>query len=330
MAKAKPRFYVLHGENDFERDTAIDKMRAEMQAVDSAGLNLSEVDGTQTSTAELIGMVSVSPFLADRRLVIVRGFITWITRKGAGKTGKAQLDRLLDELPTLPEWARLVFIEPKALNANNSVLKLATDHEHGYVKLFDAEKNLVKWVTKQAERYESRIDFAAAQAIAEVVNGDMRRADNELIKLVSYADGQPITEDMVALLTPYTKEANIWRMIDAMAYGRGEEALNMLYTVLSDKNTSAFQVWSALIGQFRQMLLAKEHLSTGGSVKTLPDAIGKKFVPRELTSQIKRFSLRDLEAIYRRLLDYDTKIKTGGIKVELALDIVFTTIARNT
>ncbi|MGV2435848.1 MAG UNVERIFIED_CONTAM: hypothetical protein LVT10_14075 [Anaerolineae bacterium] len=35
-----------------------------------------------------------------------------------------------------------------------------------------------------------------------MVNGDVRRADNELLKLVAYANGTPITEAMVIALTP--------------------------------------------------------------------------------------------------------------------------------
>ncbi|MEO1161311.1 MAG: von Willebrand factor type A domain-containing protein, partial [Pseudomonadota bacterium] len=71
--------------------------------IDSAGLNLSEFEGRDVSAADVLSAVSAMPFLADRRLVIVRGMLTWISRKGAGETGKTQRKRLLDDLPHLPD-----------------------------------------------------------------------------------------------------------------------------------------------------------------------------------------------------------------------------------
>lgn len=328
MAKAKPTFYIFHGENDFEIDQSVNKMREEMRVVDTAGLNLAEFDGQDTTAADVLSAVSVAPFLADRRLVIVRGFLTWITRKGAGDKGKKQVERLLDELPALPDWARLVFVEPKELK-HKKLLDLAQNDPHGYVKMYSVGKNLSGWLMQRAKKeYDAELEPQAAHALSQVIGNDLRRADNELVKLVSYAEGQPITEDMVALLTPYTSDVIIWNLIDVIALGQGQQALMMLHTILSDKDTSAFQVWAALINQFRRMLLAKEHLSRGGNHADLAAAIGMKFVPKKLAGQIKPFTLEDLEMIYRKLLEYDMKIKTGGIKIEVALDVVVATIAR--
>ncbi|MEO1439091.1 MAG: DNA polymerase III subunit delta, partial [Chloroflexota bacterium] len=167
-----------------------------------------------------------------------------------------------------------------------------------------------------------------AQALSSVVSGDLRRADNELSKLASYAGGDPITENMVALLTPYTPETRIWDMIDAMAAGRGDRAMTMLHNVLDEPNEDPFRVWALVVRQFRLMLLAKEHLDGGGSSATLADAMGMKaFQVKKLPGQVSRFTLDDLETIYRKLLEYDTNVKTGKMNILLALDTLVATIA---
>jgi DNA polymerase-3 subunit delta len=330
MAKQTPRFYILHGEDEFTLSQTLDKMRADMRQIDSAGLNLSEFDGRDVTAADVLSAVSAMPFLADRRLVIVRGMLTWISRKGAGETGKTQRQRLVDDLPHLPDSARLVFAEPKTLPANSKLLKLAQSDPSGYERAFSAPKNLTTWLTHRAEKeYDTQLEPSAAYALASVVGDDLRRADNELFKLVSYTDGNPIDEATVALLTPYTSEAVIWDMIDAMAAGKGDKAMAMLHNLLDSPNEDGFRIWALFIRQFRHMLLAKEHLDSGGSTAQLGDALGmRQWQVKKLPAQVRPFSLEQLEGVYRRLLEYDTAIKTGKMNIQLALDILVASLAR--
>ena len=327
---ATPRFYIFHGDDEFSLTKTVAKMRADMAAIDSAGLNTTEFDGSNATAADVLSAVSAFPFLADRRLVIVKGMIAHVTRKGAGETGKKQIKRLLDDLPYLPKWARLVFVERQKVVANSKLLKLAQSDPSGFEKAFSAPKNLTGWLMQHAKtEYDTVLELVGAQALASVVNSDLRRADNELLKLASYTGGDPITEDTVALLTPYTSETRIWDMIDAMAAGRGDQAMAMLHQVLAEPDQDGFRVWALFVRQFRLMLLTKEHLESGGTAATLPDAIGiKAFPARKLPGQVQPFSLENLENVYRKLLDYDRQVKTGQMSIELALDVLVANVAR--
>lgn len=330
MAKATPRFYIFHGNDEFRLSQTVDKMRAEMHEIDSAGLNTTEFDGSDTTAADVLSAVSAFPFLADRRLVIVKGMLTHIGRKGAGETGKKQVKRLLDDLPYLPDSARLVFVERRALPASNKLVKLAQTDPGGFEKEFTVPKDLTGWLMRHAKsEYNTEIEPTAAHALASVVSGDLRRADNELLKLVSYTNGEAINEDVVALLTPYTSETRIWDMIDAMAAGKGDRAMTLLHNTLAEPDEDPFRIWALFVRQFRLMLLAKEHLDSGQSSAALADALGMKaFQVKKLPGQVRVFSLEDLETIYRRLLEYDTKIKTGQMSIILALDLIVANVTR--
>ncbi len=136
MAKAAKTFYILHGDDDFGRDQELDTFRAKMNETPNGDLNTSEFEGENTNAYEVINAASSYPFLADKRLVIVKGMLAWITRKGAGETGKKAVEHLLEALPTLPDYARLVFVERVKLADSNKILKLARDAENGYEKSF--------------------------------------------------------------------------------------------------------------------------------------------------------------------------------------------------
>ena len=98
-----PTFYIFHGDDDISIDNALKKMRSAMGEDANGDLNTSEFDGANDTVPEILSAVKSYPFLSDKRLVIVKGLIDYITRKGAGETGKKASERLLEELPNLPE-----------------------------------------------------------------------------------------------------------------------------------------------------------------------------------------------------------------------------------
>jgi DNA polymerase-3 subunit delta len=326
-------FYILHGSDELRLEEEVKRFRAQMGDSPNAELNISEFDGQSASVAEILNAATSFPFLADRRLIIVRGLIGWITRKGAGETGKQAVERLLRELPQLPDWSRLVLVERGELASSSKLLKLAQQEARGFEKAFNAPKDSTQWIIQRArEAYGAEIEPRAAQALASVTGEDLRRADNELIKLVSYVDGaRPIREDDVAALTPYVAEANIFAMVDALATGKGDLAMTLMNRLLEDDpRDEGFGLYAMIIRQFRLLLIAKEHLLLHGSRQGLAEALGttSKFVVDKTAEQSRSFTLEQLETIYRTLQDYDLKMKTGRIEPRLALDLLVAGLSR--
>lgn len=326
--KSTPTFYLLYGDEDMARTDAVNKIRASMGDSAEADLNISEYDGETASVNEILNAARSFPFLSDKRLVIVRGLIAHLTRKGAGETGKKELEMLLEALPNLPNTARLVLVERENLRKDSKLVKLASSHERGYCKHFEAPKDSTDWILRRAKsEYNAAMELDAARALASVTASDLRRADNELVKLVSYVDGErPISEKDVILLTPYVAEANVFEMVDALAMGNGGRALSLLNTALEqDPSDPGFGLLALITRQFRLLLLTREHLSGGGSAagSAIAEAIGisSSWQAEKLSKQSRAFSVPELEAVYRRLQKYDQDIKTGRIEIRLALDL---------
>ena len=212
---ATPTFYILHGDDSISRDAALARMREAMG--EDGALSHSEFDGARKPAVEALAAVKSLPFLADKRLVIVKGLISHVSRRGAGKAGRRAADRVISELPNLPAFARLVLVETETLSPSNRILKAARQLANGYIAEFKTPPNLSHWIRQRAEaEYGARISARAAEAIAAVVSDDLLRADNELHKLVCYVDGErEIGEEDVAALTPYVPEANVFEMVDA-------------------------------------------------------------------------------------------------------------------
>jgi DNA polymerase III subunit delta len=324
-------FFLFHGDDGLSSDEQVTRLRKSMGDDANADLNITELDGSQATVPEVIAAVSSYPFLADKRLVIVKGLISHLTRKGAGKIGKDGLARLEEDLPGLPDTARLVLVEKRELPAKNAIIQLAEKSPNGYIRCQNAPKDTTNWILRRAQdEYGVILENRAAMALSAVTGDDLRRADNELIKLTCYVEeDRPITEDDVAALTPYVSEANIFKMVDAIADGRANLALELLHRLLADKDEDVFRVYGMVIRQFRLLLQAKEHLISGGGVEGLSKAIGvRPFVGRNLARQARNFKMIDLERIYRYLGELDLKMKTGRIKPELAMDLFISGLAR--
>lgn len=323
---SKPTFYILHGNDDLSLSEALATLKR-----DADELNTSEFSGDSASVPEVMNAVTTYPFLAETRFAIVRGMIAHLNRKGGGETAKRGIEQLLNELPQLPDHARLVFVERGELSEKDKLVALAQKSPNGYVKNFTVPKDLSQWISQRARaEYSVEIEPRAAFALAAVVGDDLRRADNELLKLASYiAPNQPITEEDVAALTPYVAEANIFKMTDALGSGNGKLALRLMHRLLQEKENDYFSLFGMIIRQFRLLLLAKEHLTSGGAPNSLASILKvQPFVAQNIAQQSRAFSVAQLEQIYRSLHDYDFKMKTGQIKPELALDLLVAGLTR--
>ena len=222
-------------------------------------------------------------------------------------------------------------VERQKFAVSDKVIKLAKQHSEGAVIEQVQEKDATSWIVKRAARYDAKIENAAAHALSTVVGADRQRADNELIKLANYVDGErSINAQDVALLTTYIPEVDTFRLIDALALGQGRVSLKMMHDLLEqDPSDPGFRLFATIVSHFRKLLLVKEHLAAGGSSN--PNAIGEAlgvhpYPAGKLAQQSRSFSMTDLETIYRSLQGYDESVKTGRISIVLALDLLATTL----
>jgi DNA polymerase III subunit delta len=324
-----PSFYLLHGDDDMSLQESLKQIRNSMGSGTEAEMNTSEYEGEEVSVAKILNDVRSFPFLADKRLVIVKGLVAHLMKN---QVGKDQLENLLDAVPNLPAHARLVLVERENLKSNLRVVKLA--QEKGYCKQFSAPEDITEWIKNRAKKeYQAEIEAQAAHALASVIGNDLRRADNELVKLVSYVDGErQISERDVALLTPYVAEANVFDMVDALAVGNGRTALALMNQVLDqDPSDPGFRLFALISRQFRLLLLAREHLDNGGAAdkNTIAGILKIHSYPAsKISTQSRRFTLPQLESIYRRVQQYDVDIKTGKIEARLALELLVASLGK--
>jgi len=310
-------YYLFHGKDTFSQHEFLAGLLAKEGDADMVSLNTTRLSGKVTFN-ELQGACDAVPFLARVRVVIVEGLF-------AAGVDKAFLDRLAAYLPTLPATTRLFFLEADALPPNHRLLQLIDKDKTGRVKRFDQPEgnDLERWLRGHVAERGGRIAPAAVQALAANVGSDLAALGNEVEKLLLYVGPEgTITAEDVALLSPYSSEAEIWDLVDALG-GRQSARVAVLFQEKLNEGKEPFYLFSMFIRQFRLLLQTKSLLESGERAAGIAQQLKlRPFVAEKLARQAAGFSMAQLEQIYRRLLEIDMQAKTGQTDLVTALHLL--------
>ncbi len=326
-----PKFYLLHGLDEFGMAEFVDGLKAGLSDDPAmALLNTTEFDGKTATLAEVRAAADAMPFLAERRLVIVDGWLTRLLGRpdddgqadsASRGAGREAVQALAAYLPDQPETTQLVLIEPRDLPPRNPVVKAAAGQAWALVQQFDLPKGeqLIKWIQARAAAEGGQISRDAALALAQA-EADPRALGHEISKLLTYANfARPVEAADVEALTPAGGQARIFDLVDSIGQRRGPPAVRELHKLLDTEEP--LYVLAMIVRQFRLMLQARELLEGRASEGEVARALHlHPYVTGKICAQARNFTQAALEHIYRRLLDYDADIKTGRVEAGAALD----------
>lgn len=312
--------YIFHGPDDFTRSKKIAELKAELGDPSTAGLNFTQFDGRGLTLSEIRDHTDSFPFLAAKRLVVVSGYLTYLT-------GQAEeLQTLIDYLPHLPSTTDLVFVETESLDSQHPVLKAAAKTSVVHFAGID-KNNLQPWIVKRTQELGANIEPDAANLLGRLVGPHLRILNNEIEKLALYVNGQrPIQKADVEFLVPYTEEAERFGMANAIGQRDARRAYDQLHKELEEgKNPMA--ILGSIAAQIRALIEVKDMAERGLSPAEIARAKGWRsdYAAKARLKEAANFSMSRLEQILDILLELDLAIKTGRLDSLLALD---TLIAR--
>ena len=324
-------FYILHGDDAFTQREELARLTAKLGDPAMAGLNTVELEGSSIAWNDLLHHCSTTPFLSDRRLVIVNGLLARLAHTTKRHADARFLEKLVDYLPDIPATTRLVFVEQKELSPKHPVLALTRSSQEGYEKTFTklTGNALTRWVQQRVSREGGEIPRNSAQMLCTYVEDDLYQLTQEIQKLVSYTDGQrPITKADIQLLTPRARQANIFHMVDALGRRDGRSAAQIYHRLL-ETGDHPLALLGMITRQFRLMIQVKELAPQLGTPQAIARELGQNPYPiKKILAQSGNYSMGQLHAIYHKLLDTDLTIKTGGTEPVLAIDLLIAGLSR--
>ncbi|MBI4299626.1 MAG: DNA polymerase III subunit delta [Chloroflexi bacterium] len=332
--------YLIYGADSFSAEEALREIKAGLGDPEMLSANTTVLDGGAASIEEITAACGTVPFLAEHRLVVVKGLIAKGEPQppGRGRTssGKAsgpsprELAGALKECAAgMPPSTVLAFVDG-VLTASNPILSalspLAGVREFRPLK----GRELQRWIERRVAGAGASIVHGAVRLLADLAGSDLWTLASEIEKLTLYCRGRAIGEDDVNLLVSEVREANVFAMIDATLEGRSGQALRLLYRLIAGGSAGP-QILSLLSRQLRMIMLARDLLGQGLSPAQVRTRLGiaSDYVLQKVLGQARAHSQGQLERSYRRLLDADLSIKRGRLTEETAMDLLIAELSRS-
>ncbi len=332
-------FHVFYGEDEFSIAEALEQLKAGLGPSDALAANTSVLDGRQCSLDQVRLASGAIPFLADHRLVVVEGLLDRFedgAGRGRGRRGaRAAEDRGIGEwaalaelAPSLPPTTTLV-VTGGAVRPQNPMLRAL--ERSAQCRRFPAVRaaQTVEWIRRRAQERGGMFANGAARLLADFAGGNLRLLDQEIAKLCTYANGQPITEDTVRRLCHTAREARIFDLMDAVAQRRQRDALRALEQLFA-QDTAPQVMLTMLARQVRQMIAAKALTAQNAPRDDFYRALGTNsdFVVDKTVELARTYSMEALKGLMERLLQTDLAIKTGQLSDALALELLVAEASR--
>lgn len=303
---------VLTGDNTFALRAALDARVREFIA-EYGDIAVERLDGEDASFERLQESLQSSPFLAARKLVILRN-------PGVNKQFAEQIEKLLNGLP---ETTDVLIVEPKVDKRSSyyKFLKKAT----GLQEFAELDENgLARWLAEAAQKQDGSLRPADARLLVERIGASQQLLSNELDKLLLYNPN--ITRETIELLTEATPQSKIFDLLEAAFAGNTKRALD-LYRDQRAQKVDPSQIIAMLAWQLKIVALVKTAGSRGAS-DIARDAKLSPYTVRQGQSIADRLTLAKLKQLIHELVMIDVRSKRERVDLDEALQNYLLTLAQ--
>ena len=262
----------------------------------------SEVVPGQKATAwSVIEAASFVPMMASRRIVVVRDFES---------VKEDSADIVIEYLKRPAPTTTLVFqgdsIDQRR-KLTTALLKTCT------VAVFDrlSEDKAKQWVGEFLRRRKLAIEPGALGHLLGLVGTSLSRLVNELEKLIAYAGGGVINQQMINDLVPRAREHTSWDLWDAIIDRNRGRAFKLMERLLDDGG-EPLVILGALAGLYRRMLQAKELILRQASTFEVNRATGRFGRHAEVfNARVNGTSRAEIVHGLRRIAQIDDALKNS-------------------
>lgn len=275
--------------------------------------DLEEMDGEHASVQEINAAVRATPFLSEKRLVILKDFLS--SKKAE------EANALLPTLEQLADTTFLLMVESKEPDKRTSIFKAVTQMatQRLFIKPKGAQLNT--WASRRAEALGARLDPQTASYLTSWVGDDLFALSNEIQKLTLYASAAhpsapSITVPMIDELVVSNAQKSIFTLTDQLSKKDYAGALKTIHS-LEEQGEEAAYIFAMLTRQFRLLLEMKALAEEGQAPAQIARTMAvHPFVVQNTVRFSKNFTHGELRAALTKLLNLDRRLKTGLIPLK--------------
>lgn len=305
MPKPQTNIFLFFGEDTYSSSQKLKFWQEEFTK--KYGTDALEIiTGKTLDPAQFSTNIETMPFLSEKRFIIVKDFIQEQDEEAHEKVAK--------NLENTNELCIIVFYENEAPNKTNVLFKKISKigQIEEFPHLFSAD--ITKWILNKAKQDNIKIGPREVSYLEQYCEPNLWTISNELEKLKIYANGKPITKEMIEELCTPSLTSSIFKLTDAVAQKNVKDSLKT-FAILKDSGEDLIRIFFMLARHFRILIQVKEMIDKRENQQSIIRRLKQHpFVIQKTSLQSKNFTQKRLEEIHEKLLVIDIKTKTGKIK----------------
>jgi len=304
--------FLFDGPEENIKAAALQSLRKAILPEGMEELNESVMDNPASDA--IIAACETLPFLADKRLVIIR--------EHPALTGRADADeKLISYLAHVPDSCVLIFLARGKADARKKLY--TTIKKHGafvtFAPLTDAE--VEQWIVRIFQSLGKGCSQHVASVLAFTVGSDTALLRTEIDKLAALAgDRDEILESDVQAVATRSVECTVFEMVDAVVAGQEGKAFALLRDMLTT-GSDRLGILAMLLRQFRLM----QHIKIMQYEKVPVPAIKQKlgvapFAADRMLRQAAGYSGGQVKQAVDICLQTEYRVKSGQMNQEGSLE----------
>jgi DNA polymerase-3 subunit delta len=304
--------YVIAGKEQSLVSAECDKLLERLIEPQQRAVALFTADPKQVAAVDVVDELRTLPFLAKRRVVIVKGADGFISEN------RQLLENYFDNpcptgvlILTVSSWSagtRLAKKLPKV----GKLISIAQPRP------WQLPDRLIKYAF---DAHNKELLHDAAELLVELTGDELGRLYSEVDKLALFADNEKtIRAPHVEQLIGHNRIFGAFSVIDACLAGDSAQAVDRLRNMFAEDRSAEYTVVGAFAFHFRRLFNAKVLFEKGvrpAEVATKLRIWGNK---EGFFAQLRQMSLQQIGDTLQQLAQIDYAIKTGQTKAQLAIE----------
>jgi len=303
--------YLFCGAEDFLIDDALRQIKKLILSDAQTELNAHLFYAEDTDSAHIINEAETMPFLASKRLIVVRN---------AAKLAASDIDNMVSYVEKPADFSCLILVDP-SIKSKHKLYKAVS--VSGMVVDFKAlrARELDLWLENKVTSNKKKLEPGACRVIRDRVGEQLRELDRVVQTLCAYVGQRDrINIADVEEVVGQTHLLNIFKLVDAVGAKKADVALKILrqLQIQGIRETHCLNMLARQLRQIDKYFMARKaglsEMKTAGVLGVPP------YIVKKIKAQAGNFNIAELKQGFKFLLDADKKIKTGQLKPWLVLE----------
>lgn len=291
--------FLAYGEDKYRLDKFIASEKLKHNS-DGQNLNIQIIPGSKPYH-EIESAILSSPFLADKKLVIIDNFI----KQSSNETK----EKFADLIARVPSDTELIFKEEQKPDQRLTITKLL--NKVAKLQIFETLKqnDIILWIEKRVHELGGSITRQDAFLLFQKVGSDLQELESEIIKLTTF--NKTITRTTIDNLVDPGFFNTIFELMDYISNKNNKDAQKIMLGTLENEDGNELYILSMLSRQIRNLQIIKD---LSDHKLNEQEIVSKTklhpFVVKKTLMQTRNFTTEELVEYQKLLLEVETKIKT--------------------